>query len=109
MGSRSVINIGSRKQLFLDERLIESSRGVRLEINTPHAMREPVLVADQRWENPEDSFVWSYSSLARVDGKTRLTFRHSAMGLIEEAHREGLTGGWMHYLENVRAHAEKRG
>ena len=72
--SHVAIDVGSRKQLFLDERLIASSRGVRLEMNAPHAMRDPVLVADQSWEDPENTFVWSYSSVMRVDGKTRLWY-----------------------------------
>ena len=98
--SHDAIAIGSRKQLFLDERLIASSRDVRLEMNTPYVMRDPVLVADQPWENPEDTFVWSYSSVMRVDGKTRLwyhvnklKFRPQPVGFI-------ITDKWLAYAES---------
>ena len=92
---RDVLDIGSRKQLFLDERLIESSRGVRFEINTPHAMREPVLVADQGSENPEDAFVWSYSSVARVGGKTRLWYQVNTLKFRPQPVGFVLTDKWL--------------
>jgi len=44
--------------------------------------------------------------LMEVDGKTRLAFRHSAFGLLEEAHRKGMSTGWTHILQRIRAHAE---
>lgn len=97
---RVVIDIGSRKQLFLDERLIESSRGVRFEINTPHAMREPVLVADQGRENPEDVFVWSYSSVARVGGKTRLWYQVNTLKFRPQPVGFVLTDKWLAYAES---------
>ncbi len=46
--------------------------------------------------------------LTRVDNQTLLALRHQALGLIEEEHRQGLSVGWAHYLEEVRRHAEPR-
>ncbi|MEZ5403003.1 MAG: SRPBCC domain-containing protein [Bryobacteraceae bacterium] len=44
--------------------------------------------------------------LKEADGGTVITFRHSALGFIPEAYREGLTRGWPPLLERVRKHAE---
>jgi hypothetical protein len=39
--------------------------------------------------------------LEPVAGGTQVTLRHRAIGLLEEAHRQNIAGGWRHYLENV--------
>jgi hypothetical protein len=44
------MDVGTRKQLFIDERFIASSEGVRLCMNPPVQYPEPVLVADRPWE-----------------------------------------------------------
>ena len=98
--SHVAIEVGSRKQLFLDQRLIASSRGVRLEMNAPHAMRDPVLVADQPWENPEDTFVWSYSSVMRVDGKTRLWYHVNKLEFRPQPVGFVITDKWLAYAES---------
>ena len=45
--------------------------------------------------------------LSEEDGVTVIQFRHSAFGLIEESHRKGVSGGWTHINDRVRARAEK--
>jgi len=42
------------------------------------------------------------------DGKTLLIFTHQALGLIKPEHREGMPDGWGHWLEQIRAHAERK-
>src|SRR6266853_5443091 len=42
--------------------------------------------------------------LSQVEGGTLIQFRHSAMGLIQEDHRKGVTGGWA----DMNAGAKKR-
>ena len=46
--------------------------------------------------------------LSEVDGQTRIQFRHSALGLIEEDHRKGVTKGWGHIHEGLRKRAEAK-
>ncbi len=46
--------------------------------------------------------------LSEVDGGTLIQFRHSALGLIEEDHRKGVTKGWGHIHEGVRKRAEAK-
>ncbi|MGH8524661.1 MAG: SRPBCC family protein [Gammaproteobacteria bacterium] len=45
--------------------------------------------------------------LTPVDGGTLITFRHSAMGFIQEDHRTGLKTGWTLKLEQIRKTAEQ--
>lgn len=44
--------------------------------------------------------------LTEVDGGTLITFRHLAMGLIEDGHRRGVVAGWNDVLERARKQAE---
>src|SRR5467141_3860277 len=44
--------------------------------------------------------------LSEKDGGTLLTFHHTALGLILEDHRKGVTGGWKHIHEGVKKRAE---
>jgi len=58
------IEVGSRKQLFLDSRFIEASEGVTLTMNPP-AKIGPVLLPDRPWER-RGLDVWS--SVLEADG-----------------------------------------
>jgi Activator of Hsp90 ATPase homolog 1-like protein len=44
--------------------------------------------------------------LTEKDGGTLIQFRHSALGLIQEDHKAGVTKGWSYIHENVRKRAE---
>jgi uncharacterized protein YndB with AHSA1/START domain len=44
--------------------------------------------------------------LSEVEGGTLIKFHHSALGLIEDAHREGVGKGWGHMHANLRKRAE---
>jgi uncharacterized protein YndB with AHSA1/START domain len=44
--------------------------------------------------------------LSEVDGGTLITFHHTALGLIQEDHRKGVTKGWGHINASVRKRAE---
>jgi uncharacterized protein YndB with AHSA1/START domain len=44
--------------------------------------------------------------LTEADGGTLLTFRHTALGFIEDQQREGAGKGWNSMLERIRKHAE---
>jgi hypothetical protein len=46
--------------------------------------------------------------LSEADGGTRILFRHSALGLIEEDHRKGVIKGWGHIHEGLRKRAEAK-
>ena len=44
--------------------------------------------------------------LSEADGGTLIKFQHTALGLIQEDHRKGVTSGWSHIHERVRKRAE---
>jgi uncharacterized protein YndB with AHSA1/START domain len=44
--------------------------------------------------------------LTEKDGGTLLTFRHTALGFIDEQHRKGVSTGWASILERIRKRAE---
>jgi hypothetical protein len=46
--------------------------------------------------------------LTEADGGTKIAFRHTALGFIQDDHRGGVTRGWNWILERVRKDAEGR-
>lgn len=44
--------------------------------------------------------------LSEVDGGTLIKFHHTALGLIQEDHRQGVVKGWSHILARILARAE---
>jgi uncharacterized protein YndB with AHSA1/START domain len=44
--------------------------------------------------------------LTEVDGGTLISFRHTALGYMEDAHRAGVATGWTDQLQRVRRRAE---
>ena len=45
--------------------------------------------------------------LAEADGGTLITLRHTALGFIEDHHKQGVGTGWSMMLERTRKQAEK--
>ena len=39
--------------------------------------------------------------LDQIAGGAKITLRHRAIGLIEEAHRQNVSKGWKHYLDSI--------
>jgi hypothetical protein len=39
--------------------------------------------------------------LDQIAGGTQVRLRHRAIGIIDPAHREGVTKGWRHYLDSI--------
>src|ERR1700675_231039 len=68
-------------------------RPTLLEINGPLFMSYPV-VSNLQYR------------LSEVDGGTLIKFHHTALGLIEEQHRQGVGKGWSHIHARVKARAE---
>jgi len=46
--------------------------------------------------------------LSEADGGTLITFRHTALGFIEEQHRQGVDKGWASILDRIRKGAEAK-
>lgn len=41
--------------------------------------------------------------LEEMEGGTRIRLRHRAIGLLEKSHKEGVTHGWKHMIDRIRA------
>ena len=46
--------------------------------------------------------------LSEVDGGTKIAFRHTALGFIQDDHRGGVNKGWAWMLDRTRKAAEAR-
>src|ERR1700704_5406074 len=71
-------------------------RPTLLEITGPFFMSYPVVSNVQY-------------RLSEVDGWTLIKFHHTALGLIQDEHREGVVKGWGHIHANFKKHAEAAG
>ena len=63
---RPAILVGGDKQLFIDDKFIESSEGVTLVMNTPYQTGEILLTTDQPWE--QGAYIGSYNSILKEEG-----------------------------------------
>lgn len=68
----AIIDVGSQKQLFIDQKFIESSEGIRLTVQAPYQTREKLVVSDAPWER--DAHLGSYSTVIQENGKIRLFY-----------------------------------
>ena len=67
------IDVGGRKQLFIDDKFIESSRNIELTMNPPRRTGELLITADQPHE--EGGYVHIYSSVLKdEDGRIRIWY-----------------------------------
>ena len=94
------LRIGSEKQLFLDDRVIESSTNVERVMNPPYQPLEPVLIANAPWELAEHAHVWNSATVRKEDGKIRLWYH--LLTLREEARETGpvAKGEYVAYAES---------
>lgn len=60
-------NVGDRRQVFIDGRLIGTSEGIKLVVHRPHRTGEIVLRCDQPWEER----LGQYHSVLK-DGNTKI-------------------------------------
>jgi hypothetical protein len=65
------LQVGTAKQLFIDERFIESSRGVRLVVNRPQPTGEKLLVVDKPWE---DYWIADYATVLQEGDRIHLWY-----------------------------------
>ena len=72
------IDIGSRRQLFIDERFIEHSRGIQLRMTQPVQHPEPVLTPDSPWES---NGIGAYNTvLLEPEGRFRMWYDAGVKG-----------------------------
>ncbi len=88
------IDIADRKQLFIDDRLCASRRGVELLMNTPYVCPDPVLRPDTPLEDPTTTHYGPYSSAMKVDGKVRVWYH------VNRIDDRALDQAWVGYAES---------
>ena len=69
---QDVVDVGSEKQLFIDDRFIESSQGLTLSMHSPRRDGEILIAPDQPWE--EGAAIGVYCSALKTDGKVRVWY-----------------------------------
>lgn len=65
------VDVGSRKQLFIDNRFIDSSEGIHLVMGVPVKRQEPVMRADKPWE---EGGLGGYFEVLRAGGKFHMWY-----------------------------------
>ena len=70
----SPIDIGSRKQLFVDDYLIESSDGIKLVMHSPQRDGRVLVTNDQPWETHPRMYINAYCSILKDNGIVRLWY-----------------------------------
>ena len=68
------IDIGGRKQLFLDGRMIRSSENAQVRFHEPYQSGDLLVWADQPWESGPGAYVCGGCSVLKEDGKVRLWY-----------------------------------
>ena len=68
------IHIGSRKQLFIDDYLVESSDGVEWVMNPPQRDGRVLLTNDQPWESLPGMALGIYCSVIKDNGLVRIWY-----------------------------------
>lgn len=77
------LDVGSRKQLFIDYKFIESAEGVSLGMNPPMRTGDVILAADAPWEKAMR--VAHYSSVQSEGGRIRVWY--SIVDAAREPHK----------------------
>ena len=71
---KAVIDVGSRRQLFVDDLLVEQRRNVEFRMYELGKQRSPVVVPDQPWETHGRSRLGSYCSVIRDGDRFHLWY-----------------------------------
>ena len=70
----SFLDIGSRKQLFVDDYLVAASQGIRFVMNPPQRDGRILVTNDQPWESHPRMYINAYCSVLKEKGEVRLWY-----------------------------------
>jgi hypothetical protein len=73
LSATPVIEVGSRKQLFIDYKFVESAEGVTLVMNPPWRTGEVLVEPDASWET--QTILGSYGTVVEENGRVRLWYQ----------------------------------
>lgn len=86
-----LLDIGTQRQVFLDGRFIESSRGVELTVNRPQVTGEKLIECDRPWER---MFAGGYMTVIQEGNRLRMWYAcgdQDGLGFV--AYAESTDGG----------------
>ena len=72
-GGTPAIDVGARKQLFIDTRFIQASEGITLSPHSPYQTGEQTITPDAPWE--KGGTIGSYSTIVQEDRARGPLFR----------------------------------
>ena len=78
------ILVGTDKQLFIDQRFLETKQGVAVVVNSPRLTREKLIVADKPWER---SWLGGYTSVIQEGELIRLWYE------VNDSGKDGVGNG----------------
>ena len=93
------VDIGTSRQLFLSQALIESSSGVSFTMNPPVRTGPIVLEADAPWEKAAQGHIGPYCSVLKDEGKVRLWYDVRFGDTVQVAYAESSDG--LHFTKPV--------
>jgi hypothetical protein len=99
--SSGVLEIGSERQLFLDELIVERRDGISLTMNAPYQTGELLIAADAPWEQGPDTLVWGNCGTVLEDqGKIRVWY--NVLSLTPKPQPVGfeVADSWLAYAES---------
>ena len=85
-GKSSILDVGNRRQVFIDGRFFAASKDVELVVHQPCKTGERTLVADQPWEG---SGTGTYNTVMHVDGVYHLWYS-SRGGICYARSKDGI-------------------
>ncbi len=93
------IAIGTARQLFFDDLLIESSKGITFTMNPPLRTGYIVLKADAPWEKALNGQIGPYCSMIKEGNKIRLWYDVRFGGTVQVAYAESIDG--IHFTKPI--------
>jgi hypothetical protein len=98
-GNAEAVDIGTTKQLFLNQTLIQSYSGVVFTMNPPVRTGRIVLKADAPWEKAAQGHIGSYCSILKDKGKIRLWYDVRFGDTVQVAYAESSDG--LHFTKPI--------
>ncbi|PYV09244.1 MAG: hypothetical protein DMG07_23705, partial [Acidobacteria bacterium] len=78
------LDVGAARQLFIDERFVSNSKGVRLSVHRPRITGERLLVPDRPWE---DYWIGGYTTVIQDQERIHMWYE-----VASKRDRDGSTG-----------------
>jgi hypothetical protein len=96
---QEAFDIGTKRQFFFDDMLIESSKGITIRMNPPLRTGHVVLKADAPWEKALHGHIGAYCSLIKEDDNIRLWYDVRFGGTVQVAYAESKDG--IHFTKPI--------